>query len=161
MLPSINQAAQGLNVQTPRVPSGQQYAQGTAQNASGLPQRMFNSMAPDNGQHGGAPRYMTPTSGAMNMSVQRNTNPYGNAKTAYYGNQGTPQPIPNMFTPMTMSPEQQQQYQQGQMSYRQALQDRLLNQKYNQMGYMMPAQPVPQMATPSTPVNLPRVNYGG
>lgn len=70
MLPNINQQAQGLNVQTPRVPSGNQMMGAASQARANMPQRPVQSMAPDNGQHGGAQRYMTPLSGAMNVSNQ-------------------------------------------------------------------------------------------
>ena len=90
MLPNINQQAQGLNVQAPRVPSGNQMMGATSQARANMPQRPVQSMAPDNGQHGGAQRYMTPMSGAMNRANQRPANPYGNRAQVYPG-QAQPQ----------------------------------------------------------------------
>lgn len=151
-LPQINQSMQGMNVQTPRVPSGQQYAQGGPQNASGMPQRVFNTMAPDNGQHGGAQRYMTAQSGAMNMANQRNANPYGNQQTAYHGKMPSMPTAPGQLSPMPMvtTPAQQQ----NQASYRQALQNRMMNV----MNRPLPYQPVQQMPTMPMP---PMYNPGG
>lgn len=159
-LPQINQQMQGMNVQAPSVPSGQQYAQGSSQSSTGMPQRVFNSMAPDNGQHGGAPRYMTPTSGAMNMSNQRQANPYGQRSNTYPGQNSPLPPAKGALTPMSMSPEQQQEARQNASSYRQMLQQRLMTQRNNMMGYMMPPQqPQQQTAAPMPPQQLPN-QYG-
>lgn len=145
MLPSINQQAQGNNVQAPRVPSGQQYAQvGQSQ----LPARPMQNMAPDNGQHGGAQRYMTPTSGAMNMANQRQANPYGQKANVYPGQSSPLPPVQGQLSQITM-PENTAQMQNS-ANYRQALQQRLLGMQNQMMGYGMPQpqQPQPQMPLP-------------
>ena len=151
MLPSINQNRQGMNVQAPKVPSAQQYAQGRPQNASGLPPRPAMGMAPDNGQHGGAQRYMTPQSGAMNMANQRNANPYGNAKTAYYGNTQPLPPVQGQLSAMPMP--QQQDQSQSNMNYRQALQNRMFNVRTNPIPNQAPAvQPMMNQAPAMPPM---------
>lgn len=80
MLPQLNQQAQGMNVQRPQIPDANPMRGNV--NSTSTPvmgQRPFASMAPDNGQHGGAARYKTPTSGAMGQSVARAMpNPYPN-----------------------------------------------------------------------------------
>lgn len=157
-LPQINQQAQGNNVQAPRVPSGQQYAQ-TGNNP--LPARPVQNMAPDNGQHGGAQRYMNPVSGAMNASNQRNANPYMQKGNTYPGQNQPLPPVRGELTPMRMSAEQQQQLQQSNNMYRQALQQRLLNQKNNPAGYMSPPQPAPTQALPPMMGQMPNLQYGG
>jgi hypothetical protein len=156
MLPNINQQAQGLNVQPPRVPSGNQMMGAASQARGNMPARPVQSMAPDNGQHGGAQRALTPTSGAMNMSNQIQANPYGNQNRVYPGQQrqiNNPLPqglqtpnvqppnpqfqqqvqpptmgvMPNMF--QTQLPQQvthQAPPQQRQMPYNQALQQRMM-----------------------------------
>lgn len=141
-LPNINQVSQGMNVQAPKVPSGQQYAQGVTQGRSGLPARPVANMAPDNGQHGGAQRYMTPQSGAMAVSNQRNTNPYGGAQTAYYGKSQPLPPIQGQLSPMPIQTPQATQ--QSNATYRQALQDRMMGVRNNPMPNRMP-QTMPQM----------------
>ena len=89
MLPNINQKNQGFNVQLPNITGSQQ---GMAQAQSAISgqagKRPIERMAPDNGQHGGAPRYMTPQSGANNKAVQRRSNPYS-------GSEPTTNPYPN------------------------------------------------------------------
>ena len=151
MLPNINQQAQGLNVQTPRVPGGNQMMGAASQARANMPQRPVQSMAPDNGQHGGAQRYMSPMSGAMNQSNQRPANPYGNRAQVYPGQRPPPtmssQPqamanqaaaMPQIFTqPMQQygqAIQQQQQAQaQRQMPYNMALQQRIMGQGMPQM----------------------------
>lgn len=149
-LPQINQNMQGLNVQTPRVSSGQQYTQGGPQNASGMPQRVFNRMVPDNGQHGGAQRYMTAVSGAMNMANQVNMNPYGNTRSSYYGRMPNSPAVQGQLT--SIPTQTLPSIQQTQASYRQALQDRMMNTMNralpNQMQMQMPAPTMPQMFMP-------------
>lgn len=156
-LPYINQQSQGNNVQTPRVPSGQQYAQS---GTSPLPQRPMQNMAPDNGQHGGAQRYMNPMSGAMNASNQRQANPYMQKGNTYPGQSQPLPPIRGELTPMTMTDSQQQEMQQSNNMYRQALKQRLMNQKYNPMGYMAPPAP-PQQPMPPMMGQGPNSQYGG
>lgn len=85
MLPNINQQAQGGNVQPPKVPSADQAMGGLSQSRGNMPVRPTQSMAPDNGQHGGAQRYISPMSGAMNKTNQRQPNPYGNQNQTYPG----------------------------------------------------------------------------
>ena len=163
MLPNINQQAQGLNVQTPRVPGGNQMMGAASQARANMPQRPVQSMAPDNGQHGGAQRYMTPLSGAMNQSNQRPANPYGNRAQVYPGQRPPPtmssQPqamanqaaaMPQIFTqpmqqygqaiqqqPVSAQPQpvsaQQQAQAQRQMPYNMALQQRIMGQGMPQM----------------------------
>lgn len=147
MLPQINQQAQGNNVQTPRVPSAQQFAQS---GQSPLPARPMQNMAPDNGQHGGAQRYMTPTSGAMNMANQKQPNPYGAKPNVYPGQASPLPPVQGQLSQITM-PENSAQSQNA-TNYRQALQQRLLGMQNQMMGYGMPqpqqVQPQPQMPLP-------------
>lgn len=145
MLPSINQSMQGMNVQTPRVTSGQQYAQS---GSSPLPARPMQNMAPDNGQHGGAQRYMNPMSGAMNAANQRQTNPYMQRNNTYPGQNQPLPPVRGELTPMTMNDAQQRQMQESSNMYRQALKERLMRQKYNPMGYMTPPPPMPSQPMP-------------
>jgi len=157
-LPQINQQAQGNRVQAPKVPSGQQYAQtGT----SPLPARPVQNMAPDNGQHGGAQRYMNPMSGAMNSSNQRSANPYMQKGNTYPGQSQPLPPVRGELTPMSMTEGQQQQMQQSNNMYRQALKERLMNQKYNPMGYMTPPPPPPAQALPPMMGQAPNNRYGG
>jgi hypothetical protein len=151
-LPNINQISQGMNVQAPTVPKAAQFAQGTPQNATGMPRRPVANMAPDNGQHGGAQRYMTPQSGAMNMSQQRNANPYGNTKSAYYGNTQPLPPVQGQFTPMAM-PEQPAQAQQN-ASYRQALQQRMIGTRNNPVA-MQPPMQMPVQTVPMPAMQMP------
>lgn len=146
-LPQINQQAQGNNVQAPKVPSAQQFAQvGTSQ----LPARPMQNMAPDNGQHGGAQRYMTPTSGAMNMANQRQANPYGPKANTYPGQSSPLPPVQGQLTPMQYEMPQNMQMNQGQ--YRQALQQRMLGVRNNPMPNMIAQQPVQQPQQPQMPI---------
>lgn len=149
MLPNINQQAQGLNVQTPRVPSGNQMMGAASQARGNMPQRPVQSMAPDNGQHGGAQRYMSPMSGAMNQSNQRQPNPYGNQNQVYPGQRPPPnmssQPqamanqqaaMPQIFSqPMQQYGQaiQQQSQPQRTMPYNMALQQRIMGGQMPQM----------------------------
>jgi len=135
-LPNINQISQGMNVQAPTVPKAAQFAQGTPQNATGMPRRPVANMAPDNGQHGGAQRYMTPQSGA----------------TAYYGNTQPLPPVQGQFTPMAM-PEQPAQAQQN-ASYRQALQQRMIGTRNNPVA-MQPPMQMPVQPTPMPAMQMP------
>jgi len=133
-------------VQAPRVPSAQQFAQS---GQSPLPARPMQNMAPDNGQHGGAQRYMTPTSGAMNMSNQRQPNPYGPKANTYPGQSSPLPPVQGQLTPMQYEMPQNTQMNQGQ--YRQALQQRMLGVRSNPMPNMAPQQPVAPQQQPAMP----------
>lgn len=125
MLPQLNQAAQGNNVQLPQVPGAQQSQANMASQATpAMGARPFSGMAPDNGQHGGAPRYQTPTSGAMNRSMaSAMPNPYPS------GTQGPRPPSggsrPAMFDPQRVV--QTAQHMQNAMPFNRALQERFLS----------------------------------
>ena len=142
MLPQLNQQAQGLNVQRPQLPGVQQAQANTASMSTpAMGARPFSGMAPDNGQHGGAPRYQTPTSGALNRSVaSAMPNPYPSGTQGPRQAQGGSRPA--MFDPARVV--QTAQHMQNAMPFNQALQQRFLG---NQQAQSQPpyAQPLPPM----------------
>lgn len=114
----------GNRPQAPQLPNPVGGAMGGVQSASAGPmgpRPVFSQMGPDNGQHGGRRRYMTPESGAMNQSIQQQQNgqmpplpnmggqptkPYPNQNTIY-GRQGGQMPtgvMPRQQAPQINQP---------------------------------------------------------
>lgn len=167
MLPQINQRAQGNNVQLPQVPSTQQSrANMSSQATPAMGARPFSGMAPDNGQHGGAPRYQTATSGAAQQSVsQAMPSPYPRSATPPAASQGVSQAIPQleqmreqpqpaenpagrpaMFDPQRVVQTAQQM--QNAMPFNKALQERFLNQYGQRQQQQAPQVPPSQQPLP-------------
>lgn len=163
MLPSLNQQRQGLNVQRPQIPSAQQaLATNQSRTLPAMGARPFNSMAPDSGQHGGAPRYMTPQSGAQNRSVsQAMPRPYSTNQMPQRRSQAAPEanslqpPPPSAPSggfggrPAVFSPSrviQTAQTLQNAMPFNRALQERFLGSPEPQPEQANPYnQPLPPM----------------
>lgn len=147
MLPNLNQQAQGMNVQRPQLP-GVQQTQATMASQATPPMgaRPFSGMAPDNGQHGGAPRYQTPTSGALGQSVARAMpQPFPNATAGGQRPQNRSQGQQAVFDPNRVA--QTAETLQNAMPFNQALRERFLamarpQQQQTQPGF---AQPLPPM----------------
>lgn len=128
--------------------------------------RPFSGMAPDNGQHGGAPRYQTATSGAAQQSVsQAMPSPYPRSATPPAASQGVSQAIPQleqmreqpqpaenpagrpaMFDPQRVVQTAQQM--QNAMPFNKALQERFLNQYGQRQQQQAPQVPPSQQPLP-------------
>lgn len=111
MLPSImnnqNRDQYAAQTQRPQLPSVAQKMEANTTSRMTPPAGMrpvFSSMAPDNGQWGGKPRYMTPESGAVNNGI-------GNAIELPGAGAGTPSPANPFMYPGAQDFNDQQRMQ--------------------------------------------------